>query len=283
VDKAGRVYWDTVWRTFPAPNAFDPNRRGCAYQLDREFARLFADALEGLPADCVTLEAGAADSSVLPYFAKLGHRIIGVDYSEIGCERLRRRLGAVPGEVMCCDIFNPPASVLHSADLVLSIGLVEHFTDTSNCIAALANFIRPGGRLLTIIPNMQGSVGLLQRLIAPSVYKVHVPLSQAICVKRTNEGWGSSGRVPDGDELRRNQHNEPGAVSWRTRCAGLPPQASRLPKLSTCWTNICGGCHGAKHSHLLRCLSIGGGERQAVLPRPSLGRCSLIRAITLQM
>jgi SAM-dependent methyltransferase len=178
VDKAGKVYWDRVWGTLPEQDAFDPERRGCAYRRDREFARLFADALAGLPANGVVLEAGAADSSVLPYFARLGHSIVGVDYSEIGCERLRRRLGAFAGEVICCDIFNPAASVLHRADLVLSLGLVEHFTDTSNCIAALARFVRPGGKLLTIIPNMQGTVGLLQRLIAPSVYKVHVPLSR---------------------------------------------------------------------------------------------------------
>jgi SAM-dependent methyltransferase len=177
VDKAGKVYWDRVWGTVPAPDAFDPEGRGCAYRRDREFARLFADALAGLPANSVVLEAGAADSSVLPYFAKLGHRIVGVDYSEIGCERLRRRLGAFAGEAICCDIFTPPLSVLHRADLVLSIGLVEHFTETSDCIAALARLLRPGGKLLTIIPNMQGVVGLLQRLIAPSVYKMHVPLS----------------------------------------------------------------------------------------------------------
>jgi 2-polyprenyl-3-methyl-5-hydroxy-6-metoxy-1,4-benzoquinol methylase len=177
VDKAGKAYWQQVWGTFPAPQAFDPERRGCAYARDREFARLFADALAGLPADGVVLEAGAADSSVLPHFARLGHRIVGIDYSEIGCERLRHRLGTSTCEVICCDLFNPPASVLHIADLVLSVGLVEHFTDTSHCIAALAKFVRPGGKLLTIIPNMQGTVGLLQRLVAPSVFKVHVPLS----------------------------------------------------------------------------------------------------------
>lgn len=180
VDKAGRDYWDRVWGTLPAPDTFDPEARGCASRRDREFAQLFDDALAGLPREKtnkVVLEAGAADSSVLPYFARLGHRIVGVDYSEIGCERLRHRLGAFTAEVICCDIFNAPASALQKADLVFSIGLVEHFSDTSNCIAALAALVRPGGNLLTIIPNMRGAVGLLQQLIAPSVFAVHVPLS----------------------------------------------------------------------------------------------------------
>jgi SAM-dependent methyltransferase len=177
MDKAGKEYWDRAWGTLPAPDAFDPGGRGCTHYRDREFARLFSDALADLPADGSVLEAGAADSSVLPYFATLGHRVIGVDYSEIGCDRLRGRLGALAGDVICCDIFQPPSEVLGRAALVLSIGLVEHFTDTAGCITALARFVRPGGKLLTIIPNMQGAVGLLQRIVAPSVYKVHVPLS----------------------------------------------------------------------------------------------------------
>ncbi len=177
MDKAGKEYWDRAWSTSPAPDAFDPGGRGCIYLRDREFAKLFSDALADLPGDGAVLEAGAADSSVLTYFAKLGHHVIGVDYSEIGCDLLRHRLGDLAAEVICCDIFQPPTNILRRAALVLSIGLVEHFTDTASCVAALARFVCPGGKLLTIIPNMQGAVGLLQRLIAPSVYKVHVPLS----------------------------------------------------------------------------------------------------------
>jgi 2-polyprenyl-3-methyl-5-hydroxy-6-metoxy-1,4-benzoquinol methylase len=176
-DKAGKAYWDRVWDTFPAPSAFDPETGGCAHRHDRELARMFAAALAGLPTRSVVLEAGAADSSLLPYFARLGHAVIGVDYSPSGCERLRQRLGGLAAEIVCCDIFQPPAAALQRADLVVSLGLVEHFTDTRNCLAALARFVRPGGRLLTVIPNMRGTVGFLQRVIAPSVFNVHVPLS----------------------------------------------------------------------------------------------------------
>ena len=177
MDKAGKQYWDQIWGGLPPPDAFNPQGRGARYLRDREFAQLFRVALAGLPANSVVLEAGAADSSILPHFAGLGHSIIGVDYSDIGCKRLRERLGAFSAKVVCCDIFDPPASVLQVADLVISVGLVEHFTDTRSCVSALARFVRPGGRLLTIIPNMQGSVGFVQKLLAPSVYKVHVPLS----------------------------------------------------------------------------------------------------------
>ena len=58
---------------------------------------------------------------------------------------------------------------------MLSYGLVEHFEDTAACVRAVAAFSR--GRVLTIIPNMRGLVGLTQRLCAPSIYDIHVPVS----------------------------------------------------------------------------------------------------------
>jgi hypothetical protein len=59
----------------------------------------------------------------------------------------------------------------------MSFGLVEHFTDTPHIVRALASFLRPGGRMLTIVPNMHGLVGFVQRLAARSIYNVHEQLS----------------------------------------------------------------------------------------------------------
>lgn len=179
MDKAGKTYWDGLWTTLPETVQFAPYRVGAAYQRDREFAQLFDRALNGMPNGGLVLEAGAGDSSLLPHFARLGYRIAGVDYSKAGCERLRARLGSQPAEIFCSDIFDPPPTLFASADLVLSCGLVEHFADTTACIRALAGMVRPGGMLLTIVPNMHGLVGRFQRVIAPSVYRVHVPLSPA--------------------------------------------------------------------------------------------------------
>lgn len=64
-----------------------------------------------------------------------------------------------------------------SFDVVFSIGLVEHFDDTARCVRALRLFLRPGGTLLTVIPNMHGATGALQRIVAPSVFQVHVQLT----------------------------------------------------------------------------------------------------------
>jgi 2-polyprenyl-3-methyl-5-hydroxy-6-metoxy-1,4-benzoquinol methylase len=183
VDKAGTSYWDKVWER-EAHSTFAPGSTAISDYRDTVFAAILDRALEGMPADAAILEAGCADSALLTYLGRRGYRITGVDYSVIGCTRFRERLrlDRVTARVECCDIFDPTPELKGCADLVISNGLVEHFTDTTACIAALANFARPGGRILTIIPNMRGLVGLAQRLCAPSIYRVHVPLGLSALV-----------------------------------------------------------------------------------------------------
>jgi hypothetical protein len=60
---------------------------------------------------------------------------------------------------------------------VYSSGVAEHFIPTERCLAAFAGFLKPGGKMITIIPNMTGSVGLLQKICNRAVFDVHVPMT----------------------------------------------------------------------------------------------------------
>lgn len=107
-----------------------------------------------------------------------GLRVTGIDYSPNGCEMTRailRRDGA-PGDVHHDDAFNPPTHLLGAFDVVVSMGFVEHFEDTEGCARALAAFARPGGRVLTTLPNLAGMIGRYQRYLDRTVYEKHVPL-----------------------------------------------------------------------------------------------------------
>jgi SAM-dependent methyltransferase len=170
MDKAGHHYWNDAWSTVRTGD-FAPTTNG----RDRAFATLIDRMLAGLAHPATVFEAGCADSLVLPYVASLGHRVGGVDYSEIGCQRISAR--CPEADIECCDIFAPPPRLVQSADALFSVGLVEHFSDTRAAVAALMAFVRPGGRVLTIIPNMHGTVGLTQKLVARSVYDVHVRIT----------------------------------------------------------------------------------------------------------
>lgn len=179
MDKAGQDYWDRHWESIPQ-SEFKPESGRLRDSGDAALANLIRRAFEPLPRGSNIVEAGAADSTILPWAVRnLGVRGTGLDYSMEGCERVRQRLKAwnVPADIVCCDVFAPDTEMLGRFDGAMSFGLVEHFTDTVGIVGALAAFLRPGGRLLNLIPNMCGAVGALQRVVAPSVYRVHVPLS----------------------------------------------------------------------------------------------------------
>lgn len=165
-------YWDEFWRRASGRTSDSYYRR----RLDRAFA----NALAGLDtAGMRLLEVGVGGSEYLPYFhRRFGFAVGGIDYSETGCESARKLLAAngTPGEIRQADMFVPPADLLGSFDVAVSLGLVEHFQETAGAVAAVAAFARPGGRMLTVIPNMKGLYGILFKLFNRQAYDTHVPL-----------------------------------------------------------------------------------------------------------
>jgi SAM-dependent methyltransferase len=125
------------------------------------------------------LEVGCAQSAWLPYFAaEYDFHVSGLDYSEIGCATARRILKqhGVDGRILCADLFSPPGEMLGQFDAVVSLGVVEHFRDTAHCLGALRALLKPGGLLITMVPNLNGINGVIQRGINRPIYDIHVPL-----------------------------------------------------------------------------------------------------------
>jgi SAM-dependent methyltransferase len=126
------------------------------------------------------LEAGCGGSVFLPYFVtEYGLNAEGIDNSAEGCElsgAIARQSG-IHTPIHCNDVLEPPLALAGRYQVVFSFGLAEHFSPTTSIIGALIAWLRPGGYLITVVPNMHGLVGALQRLVDPGVYGVHVPLS----------------------------------------------------------------------------------------------------------
>ncbi len=182
VDRAGKAYWTRTWRESPLPAPLVLEGRHLVNYPDRELNRYFTDLLSRHDIEYKTLlEVGCGRSVWLPHFARqFGVTVTGLDYSPVGCEQARAILAAqgVSGEIVCADLFSPPPPLLGSFDVVFSYGLVEHFEDTIACVRALSRFLRPNGWLVTVIPNMAGLVGRLQRSLNRPVYDLHVPLDR---------------------------------------------------------------------------------------------------------
>jgi SAM-dependent methyltransferase len=182
-DRAGKSYWDANWGQSDIPSAVDPHAPGLQHWVSSrfhgEFVRAFAQA--SIRPGARLLEIGAARSAWLPYFAREhGLSVTGLDYSDIGCAQaleVMRRAG-VSGDMIKADLFDPPANALGRFDVVVSFGVAEHFKDTVGAIRAFSRFVAPGGVMLTLIPNMVGAIGALQKRLSRSVYDIHVPIDR---------------------------------------------------------------------------------------------------------
>jgi 2-polyprenyl-3-methyl-5-hydroxy-6-metoxy-1,4-benzoquinol methylase len=177
-DRAGEEYWDAVWAAAAQTGRPSPATPGFRNHVDRAFAAMFRAILPG--EDFELLEVGCAHSQWLAYFAAVhGARVCGLDYSERGCEieRAILREAGVDGEVVHGDLFEPSAALTSRFDVVVSFGVVEHFDDTAGAIAALRQYVKPGGLVVTVVPNMIGAVGAIERCINRPVYDLHVGLA----------------------------------------------------------------------------------------------------------
>jgi SAM-dependent methyltransferase len=127
------------------------------------------------------LEIGAGDSQWLPYLAQrhLTSQFAGLDYSISGCERLAARLSNIstpmPVEVHHQDMFAARSPLHGQFDLVLSFGVIEHFSDLSGALTAKRRYLRQGGFLFSLIPNMAGSLGTISKVLDRATYDMHFP------------------------------------------------------------------------------------------------------------
>ncbi len=177
MDKAGRQYWNDSWAFSDIPQAVNPSDTRLGNYINRRFHRVFTRLFDRSETSSMRLlEVGCAKSAWLPYFAKqFGFSVCGIDYSPIGCEMARKVLqaNAVDAEVVCADIYSPPEGMRGAFDVVVSFGVVEHFDDTAACLSAVSSFLKPGGLLVTNIPNMVGWIGSIQKHVNRPVYDIH--------------------------------------------------------------------------------------------------------------
>lgn len=179
-DKAGRKFWDEQWSGQSIPDAANPANGGFGNLFTKRMDKLFSGIFHGEETHGKRLlELGCGSSIWLPYFAKrFGFDISGIDYSPEGVENERAILAKAgcDGDILQADFFAPPVELLESFDVAYSSGVAEHFEPTERVIEAFSGFLRPGGVMITIVPNMVGSIGGLVRMLNRDLYDIHVPI-----------------------------------------------------------------------------------------------------------
>lgn len=174
-------YWDENWRRASKNNSDESGPKEHDSYYWRRMHSIFTNSFETLDtANCSLIEVGAGASDWLPYLHhRFGFGVAGLDYSEVGCQAARENLlsTSTPGFIHRGDMFAPPLELRERFDVAVSLGLVEHFENTTAAVSACANFVKPGGLVFTLIPNMNGLYGALYKLFNRKVYDIHVPIT----------------------------------------------------------------------------------------------------------
>ena len=164
-------YWDATYT----------DRGACELSVDgfrnRYEAKIFNVLRDEVSNAKNVLEIGAGDSLWLPFLANRFKSVsfTGLDYSELGCEKLGQRGMSLGINVICEDFLQPRSEMAQRYDLLLSFGVVEHFESLKHVLANFRNYLIENGRVVTIIPNMSGSLGWLTKHLNREVFLLHNP------------------------------------------------------------------------------------------------------------
>ena len=179
-DAAGKEYWNSVWEKLPPVALYD----GPVCEQHPVLSRFLAHAGGG-----DAIEIGCATGNYMIYLNKeFGYRVDGLDYSD-HMDYVRANLlhnGIEDSELRRADFFScVPAK---KYDLVFSGGFAEHFDDHELAVKKHAEWAKPGGLVVIMVPNLTHIHKLLCRLFAPEVLRVHrFPLMRSEVMRQTQE------------------------------------------------------------------------------------------------
>ena len=124
-------------------------------------------------------ELGCGASQFLAWAAVQGWRVNGIDYNQEGLDILKHFLDArnlEHGTLHLGDTFKYDwHSIENSIDIVVSFGFLEHFSDPKTIMANAKVALKPGGLVISQIPNLFSFNAKLMKKYAPKLWSQHVP------------------------------------------------------------------------------------------------------------
>jgi SAM-dependent methyltransferase len=220
-------YWDELWRSSDElAGAVPPRVTPGATQrwLDRVVGARLAPGRR-------FLEVGAGASPWPARFAATtGADAWGIDFSRAGLALAARATapGTRPPTFVEGDLFDRTRLPTRAFTVVYSGGFVEHFPRPRDVMERLAELLAPGGVVVTIVPNLSGVNGVLQRLVDREVWRRHVVLSP----RALDAAHATGGLVPV-EKARWLGPIDLGCVNFGRAAAALPP-----PLLRALWLGL---------------------------------------------
>lgn len=161
-------FWDNFWKNTKIPAEIDLN-----FSFERCMAKAFSGIFEANP-NLTLFEVGCAPGRWLSYFHKnFGYRISGIDNSDVGCQKTMDnfKLQEIEGKIYRADFltFTPPEKY----DIVISLGVIEHFDDPGFIVEKHLSFLAPGGKMILGMPNFRGINYLIQNKLDKDLLNKH--------------------------------------------------------------------------------------------------------------
>lgn len=157
-------YWQKFWDAHASIG--EPNPR---LRTDREIASAMLRFLKTDKASLSVVEVGCTPGKWLVFLNReLHYRVAGIDWLPSGIEQTRQNLlqHGIPGDAF--DLFQTDflkQAPSQTYDIVVSLGFIEHFSNTEEVFARHLDWLKPGGTLFLGVPNFRGVNRLIQMLI----------------------------------------------------------------------------------------------------------------------
>ncbi len=154
-----REYFESTLKRTMVPSATPYVRRQVAELL----------ALAAPAPGCRLLEVGCGMGRYTFELVRRGYRVEGLDLSPVLLERLREyggeELAEVPLHAM--DVLAAPERLGGGFDGVVGFFTLHHLHDLEACCHAMAQLVRPGGKVVFLEPNPFNPLYYLQVLVTP--------------------------------------------------------------------------------------------------------------------
>ena len=175
--RTDEVFWDAQWNQRAASSLSNRLLHGRDFERDGHFLRLLERHV-GLVnfRDARVVELGGASSRFLVALARhAGSHVTAVDYSPVGVSQTEQLFAAeqIEGRALLGDIFSWDGNG-ERFDVVLHFGLLEHFDNPTDVLAASAQVLRPGGLLVFTMPNLDAIGAKIWAYTAPDNFSKHV-------------------------------------------------------------------------------------------------------------
>lgn len=172
-DIAGEKYWELVWAKQKVISKIDTN-----YYTNKLLHELYVQYFDK-DSNKSILEVGCALSQNLLYFSdEFNYKINGIDYEKnaaVKTQEIYKEMG-YNANISYRDFFDD--SEFEKFDVVSSFGVFEHFDNLPQSIGQTKKYLKDNGMILTFIPNMNGIVGFLSKLLNKKVYDIHIPYTK---------------------------------------------------------------------------------------------------------